>query len=333
MPFKTPEFWYRPEKSEKPIIETLLTPVSYIYNIGHYINTSLQKTKSINIPVICIGNITAGGGGKTPTIIALHKLLVKQKIFESPCFLSRGYGGSESQTRRIEAHEGANIVGDEPLLLSSHSNTIISKNRYEGSYLAHDLGYDCVLMDDGFQNQTLHKDTSLIVIDGNNGFGNKKTIPAGPLREKIPNALKRTSAVILIGEDKTNVSSIIPNHIPIFSASVQASNLTQIDQTQRYIAFAGLAHPKKFLNTLNDHNMNIVEFHEFADHHPYSEKDLQSLLSKAEREYSRLITTEKDYQRIPSDLKNMIDVLSIEVVFEDEKVVTEFLVERLKENK
>ena len=333
MLFKTPKFWYRAPDSNTSLIETILIPISALYKIGHAINMNLQQTKSVEIPVICIGNMTAGGSGKTPTIIALHKLIIKHSLFKSPYFLSRGYGGSESNTRRIGVHEDACMVGDEPLLLASHSNTIVSVNRYDGASLIYDLGSDCVLMDDGYQNQTLYKDISILVIDGKTGLGNKKLIPAGPLREPIAGALTRADAIIIIGIDKTNISSIIPKKIPIFNASIKVPDDTALDQKQRYIAFAGIAHPRKFFDTLKAHNMNIIGFHEFADHHPYSNKDMVNLENEAKQVNARLITTEKDYQRIPNSMIDDIDVLPIEIAWEDEGALTTFLRSNLKDIK
>lgn len=333
MLFKTPKFWYRAPDSSTSLIEIILTPISALYKIGHAINTNLQQTKAVKIPVICIGNMTAGGSGKTPTIIALHKLIIKHNLFKSPYFLSRGYGGSESHTRRIDVHEDARTVGDEPLLLASHSNTIISVNRYDGAALIYDLGSDCVLMDDGYQNQTLHKDISILVIDGKTGLGNKKLIPAGPLREPIACALTRADAIIIIGKDKTEISSIIPKHIPVFYASIKVSDDTALDQKKTYIAFAGIAHPRKFFDTLKAHNMNIIGFNEFADHHPYSNKDLLSLKNEAKKRNAQLITTEKDYQRIPNCMIDDIDVLPIEIEWEDEDALTTFLRSNLKDIK
>ena len=331
MPLKTPKFWYRPQSSDAPLIERLLTPFSALYRIGQNMNLNAQQTRSVEIPVICIGNITAGGSGKTPTIIALHKLLIKHEIFKAPYFLSRGYGGSESQTRCIEVHDDAKIVGDEPLLLVNHSKTIISVNRYDGAKLMHDLGADCILMDDGFQNQSLHKDISLLVIDGKTGFGNQKLIPSGPLREPIDVAFQRAQAILIIGEDKTNVTSLIPEHIPTFKASIQVQDGLVLKKERPYIAFAGLGHPQKFHDTLKQSNMNIAAFHEFADHHPYSQKDIRPLIHEAEQKSAKLLTTEKDYQRIPRDLRDNIDVFPIELAWANEDDVLAFLKKELKE--
>lgn len=301
-----------------------------LYQLGQNMNLGSRHTNTVDIPVICIGNITAGGSGKTPTIIALHKLLIKYNIFQSPYFLSRGYGGSENQTRCIDIQDDAKEVGDEPLLLASHSKTIISVNRYNGAKLMCELGADCILMDDGFQNASLHKDISLLVIDGTTGLGNKKLLPSGPLREPINSAFERTQAVVIIGDDQTNIMSLIPAHIPTFNASIQVPDMQTINREQKYVAFAGLGHPQKFYNTLKQNNMNIATFHEFADHHPYSPKDMNKLINEAQQNNAKLLTTEKDFQRIPHDYRNNIDTFPIELVWEDEGSVINFLKNELK---
>ncbi len=323
MPIKTPKFWYRDESSKPPFIEVMLAPLSMVYKFGQHLNLSNATTKTAPIPVICIGNITAGGSGKTPAIIALHKLITKHQIFNAPYFLSRGYGGVDKGARCISVHDGANEVGDEPLLLLSHSKTIISVNRYDGAMLAHELGADCVLMDDGFQNQTLYKDLSLIVINGKSGLGNKKLLPAGPLREPIDNAFMRAQGVIMIGDDEMNIAALIPDNLPVFKAYIKATNIDNLDRDAKYIGFAGLANPQKFHDTLLENNINIVDFHEFADHHPYSDKEIEILIDKSKG--AKLITTEKDYVRVSDKYREYIDYLSIELIWEDEKAMVDLI--------
>ena len=302
-----------------------MKPLSLLYSFGHHLNLSSTKTRKAPLPVICVGNITAGGSGKTPTIIALNKLITENKLAKSPFFLSRGYGGDETKARRITVHDTAKEVGDEPLLLAKHSNIITSVNRYDGALMAQELGADCILMDDGFQNQSLFKNLSILVIDGKTGFGNGKLLPAGPLREPISEAFSRAHAIIIIGEDKTNITPLIPDNISIFKASIKASNIDKFDNLTPYIGFAGLAHPQKFATTIKDNKMNIVNFHEFADHHPYSDNELDKLIIEAKDKGAKLITTEKDYQRIPEDYRKYIEYLSIEIIWDNEKEITEFL--------
>ncbi len=325
MPIKTPKFWYKDPKHHAPLIEKLMTPLSVIYELGSNLNLRRTIIRNIDIPVICIGNITAGGSGKTPVIIAIQKLINKNKLFNNPYFLSRGYGGSTKDPRRITAHDDASETGDEPLLLASHSNTIISVNRYSGAKLAYELGADIILMDDGFQNQSLYKDLSFIVIDGKMGLGNKKLIPAGPLREPIDKAFKRAHAVIIIGEDKTNTSGLIPENMPIFNAYITPSNIDNLDINASYVAFAGLAHPQKFRDTLLENSINVVAFHEFADHHNFSNKEIDTLINDAKNIGAKLITTEKDYARISDKYREYIDYFPIELIFENEQDIANLI--------
>lgn len=320
MPFKTPAFWYK----NNHILQKILTPLSHIYKLGHKINMSAQKQKTVSIPVICIGNITAGGSGKTPTAIALSKLIQEEKIFKNPCFLTKGYGAKNQKTRRIEDHETVHDTGDEPKILSNHCNTIISKNRYDGAALAQNQGHDLIIMDDGFQNNTLKKDISLMVIDGKTGLGNGKLMPSGPLREPLKDALKRTNAVILISQDDTKIKNKIFKEIPIFKAQIKTVT-NSLNKNERYLAFCGIAHPSKFFDTLQQDGYNIVNKKIFADHHPYSDKDIQNLKQNAQRQEATLITTRKDSVKIPKELQNNIKVLNIELVFDDKKQISDFL--------
>ncbi len=325
MPIITPKFWYRHQDSKPNITEIMMCPLSKLYQIVHNINMSSKKCRHAPIPVICIGNITAGGSGKTPTIIALNKLIRENNLFKSPFFLSRGYGREGNSTRVVEVHDHTKNVGDEALLLASHSKTIVSVNRYDGAIMGHELGADLILMDDGFQNPNLYKDLSIIIIDGKTGLGNRKTIPSGPLREPIDTAFKRSNAVIIIGEDKTNITPLIPNNIPIFKSSITPYELDGFDLSKKYIGFAGLAHPQKLLSTLQGNDFNVLDFHEFADHHPYSDSEINILIDNAQKTNAQLITTEKDYMRIPHKYRSQILFLPIELVFNNEQEIVRFL--------
>ncbi len=327
MPFKTPKFWYQ-KTNTAALIQSVLTPLSWFYQMGHNINTQKQFTKKVNIPIICVGNITAGGSGKTPTAIAINNIIAEHKMFKEACFLTRGYGAKNQTTRFISDHEPTQDTGDEPKILLNHSKTIISKNRYEGAKLAQAMNHDIIIMDDGFQNNTLHKDISFLVIDGNTGFGNAKTLPAGPLREPITHGIKRADAIIIIGEDKLDNVNNIPPGKPVFNASIKP-NIGQIDLSQEYFAFCGLAHPSKFFNTLKTSNIKVIEHKTFADHHPYDETELYDLINRAKKRNAKLITTEKDIVKIPEKFHDKIQTLPINLVFNDEKQLSEFLKNKL----
>ncbi len=329
MKINTPSFWYRQKSTPPTLTEHFLSPLSALYDLGNKLNQQRQNTKTVKVPVICIGNITAGGSGKTPTCIALHNTLASEGISKNIYFLTRGYGGSNSSTRVITGHEDASETGDEPLLLSKHTQTVVSANRHEGAMHAGDLGAKLIIMDDGFQNQTLHKDLSFLVVDGTMGFGNGKTLPSGPLREPVEHALKRTDAIIFIGKDHRELIPQLNTQIscPIFAATVKPQ--IDLDKERPYIGFAGLGHPEKFKNTLQECGVKLLDFIPFPDHYPYKKTDLESLISQARKQNARLITTEKDILRIPVCHRDDIDVLPITLEFEKPNDISRFLKDKL----
>ncbi len=318
MPVKTPSFWYKPPG----IISTALTPLAWLYQIGHRTNQALKgKTYKSTISVICIGNAVAGGSGKTPTAIRLLNFIKDNDLATNPAFLTRGYGGEIERATfvDIKKHSAAQ-VGDEALLLAQQAKTIVSQNRKDGAKLAEENNIDLIIMDDGLQNNALHKDISFLVIDRAVDFGNSKTIPAGPLREPLSRILPKTNAVICIGNALTSDK-------PVFEARINASG----DVTkENYVAFAGLGRPEKFLATLQEMNANVLKWYPFPDHHLYSLYEIQTLLKKAEENEATLITTEKDHVRLPKEVKDKIKTLPIELEFKDENALLQYLKEHLK---
>ncbi|MGH1376715.1 MAG: tetraacyldisaccharide 4'-kinase [Alphaproteobacteria bacterium] len=320
---KTPEFWYTTSKTAS-LISGLLSPISCLYQLGHRLNLSSKKTHNASIPVICIGNATAGGSGKTPTAIAIMNIIKESELSSAPCFLTRGYGGTEIGPRVISGHDGSHDVGDEPLILKNHAKTIISKDRVAGAKKINELNCTCIIMDDGLQNPSLKKDISFLVIDGKTGFGNQKTIPAGPLREPIEQAFQRSDAIILIGQDQKSILELCPPYLPVFQASIKPHK-DNLNPDDTYIAFAGLGHPTKFQDTLNAINLDIHNFHAFPDHYPYKTKDMEKLVKEAHKAHAKLITTEKDFQRIPNEFKSKVQTLPITLSWDKPQDITSFL--------
>lgn len=300
MPCKTPDFWYR----QRGFVSAVLTPVSWLYQIGHTINQTLKAAPyKSSLPVICIGNAVAGGGGKTPTVLALTKLLSDKKI----CLLTRGYGGNTEGATLVDLHtHSAADAGDEALLLAQIAPTVICSDRAEGAKIAEQTGADLIIMDDGLQNRQLHKDITFLVIDRQIDFGNNKTIPAGPLREPLSKILAKTDAVICIGPKLHSDKAVFESEI---------SPLKALDQNKKYIGFAGLALPDKFKNTLIDMNVNLIGWHPFPDHHNYTDNDLAQLHDEARTKGAVLVTTEKDHVRLPEKDKANIETLPIELQF------------------
>ena len=317
MPLKTPAFWYQPSG----LMAHLLTPVSWLYQLGHTINQILQSAPyRANIPVICIGNALAGGSGKTPTVIALVQLLKRQNIATTPFILTRGYGGTIKTATHVNAKHTAQDVGDEALLLARNAPTIIAADRSEGAKLAEKSGADLIIMDDGLQNNSLHKTLSFLVVERRIDFGNGKTIPAGPLREPLRKILPKVQSVICIGRP-------FQSDKPVFEAAITPT--ATLDLNKKYIAFAGLGRPEKFKDTLENLNINLVGWHAFADHHAYTLQDIETLKQEAAKNNATLITTEKDHVRLPADFVEPVETLAIEMTFQDTGALLSFIKEKL----
>lgn len=327
MRLTTPAFWYQ---TQSPNYKALaLAPLSFVYQCAHNINVTRQKTYSPACPVICIGNLTVGGTGKTPAAIAVHNLI--KPFYQNPAFLTRGYGGNIKQATAVntDTHDYRQ-AGDEALLLAKHAKTIISPNRKNGAEFAKKENVDLIIMDDGLQNPSLHKTLSLCVVDGLRGFGNGKTIPAGPLREPLSHGIEKTDAFIIIGDDKHQTSKLIPDHKPIFHANIAA--LKKAEQNKKYIGFAGIGHPEKFKNTLLDEGYSLQSFYAFPDHHRYTQKELDNLSRQAKEEQATLITTEKDFVRLPQDFitQNNVEELAIALEWKHPEELLTFLKQGLK---
>jgi len=249
-----------------------------------------------------------------------------------PHFVSKGYGGLEKNNTLVKDWHSPKSVGDEPLLLSEIAPTWIGLNRNKSFQLAKEKGADCIVMDDGFQNPTLQKDFSIIVINGEQGFGNKRVIPSGPLRESINRGLSRTNLVILIGEISDEVRNKIPKHIPLIAANFKIKEDEMILKGQRVTAFAGIAYPEKFFNSLKLVNTNIVDKISYSDHHIYTENDLLNLAEIANKNKSILVTTKKDMVRIPKNFRSLVKTIDGFIEFDDENLLLEIL-SNLIENK
>ena len=286
--FKAPKFWYLKRDS---LLSNSLYPLSLLFRLGTKIRNLISLERKTKLPIICIGNIVIGGAGKTPVALKIGNML--RKAGYNPHFVSKGYGGLEKNNRLVKDWHSPKSVGDEPLLLSEIAPTWIGLNRNKSFQLASEHGADCIVMDDGFQNPTLQKDFSIIVINGEQGFGNKRVIPSGPLRESINRGLSRTNLVITIGDISDTVKDKIPKHIPLFAANFKIKENDMMLTGHRITAFAGIAYPEKFFNSLKVVKANIVDKISYSDHHIYNENDLLYLAEIANKNKSILVTTKK----------------------------------------
>lgn len=315
---KTPKYW-----QSNSFLSKLLAPLGWIYGTLTQLRLKYHKALKVKIPVICVGNITAGGTGKTPVAIALAKML-ETEMFH-PFFVSRGYGGKLQNVVVNHKKHTAHEVGDEPLLLAQQAPVVVNANRHQGAELAIQEGADIIIMDDGFQNPILAKDLSFLVFDGNYGIGNGKIIPAGPLRETFANGIKRADALIILGKDKHNLAE--RSNLPVFFGHTEAIQTTI--SHPRILAFAGIGHPQKFYHTLSIHGFDVVKTVDFPDHHFYSKDELENLVATAQKLDAEIYTTGKDFVKIPASMRKYINVLEIAVVWDEPEKLTAFIKEKI----
>lgn len=276
------------------------------------------------VPVICCGNPGAGGSGKTPVALDLATRLLARG--RRPAFLTRGHGGSLSGPGLVDPScHGAVDVGDEALLLADLAPAYIGTNRAASARHAISDGADVLVMDDGLQNPSLAKTLSLMVIDGGAGFGNGHVIPAGPLREKVTEAAHRCQAAVLIGPDATGAALQLPAALKLLTATFVPDAADLASLPRRSVAFAGIGRPAKFFETLRAAGHIPVDTLEFADHHPYTTADLTDLHRRASRLDARLVTTAKDFMRLPADQRSAFAVLRIRLTWSDPAAIEALL--------
>jgi len=277
----------------------LLAPVAYLWGTAGRFKRYFAKPERAAVPIICIGNLTAGGTGKTPIALTLAERLIKSG--EAVHFLTRGYGGSEHGPLQVDlTRDTAVHVGDEPLLLAALAPTWVSSDRAEGAAAAARAGASVILMDDGFQNPSLHKDFSLLVVDAQAGIGNGRLIPAGPMRERMSDALKRTNAVLIVGRGHAadGLAARASNSgLPVLRGILRPTDAPDLDNVP-VLAYAGIGRPAKFHATLRELHADLVGIENFPDHHMFTEAEARKLLVRAQDLKARLVTTEKDYVRL-----------------------------------
>jgi tetraacyldisaccharide 4'-kinase len=271
-------------------------------------------------PTICVGNFTVGGAGKTPTALALARMLIGDG--RRVAFLSRGYGGPERVEPLLveaDAHNAA-MVGDEPLLLAKLAQCWVGTDRVRSARSAVEGGANVLILDDGLQNPGLVKDLAFAVVDGESGFGNGLCVPAGPLRAPISAQLPFVQALIVLGGDDaaaSRIAALAPGK-PLMRASLEPDALAAAPLIGReVVAFAGIARPEKFYATLRRIGAQLVATHDFADHHPYTQREVEALIEEAGRRGALLATTEKDATRLTARQARAVITLPVTLRFEE----------------
>lgn len=316
---RAPGFWTSP----KGLLATLLSPLGTLYARATARRLAAGPREKMPVPVICVGNINAGGTGKTPTVMAVTERL--RDLYHEPHIVSRGHGGNLTEVTEVDPrrHTAAQ-TGDEPLLLSAFARTWVARDRAAGAKAAIAAGATVVVLDDGLQNPSLAYDLSIVVVDAETGFGNGFCLPAGPLREPATVGLARADLLLSIGDDAAQTKfndTPLPHTLPHIRATLEPLQ-TGMDWTDTpMIAFAGIGRPEKFFATLRGLGATVLRTEGLSDHQPLSTALLNRLESEARSKSAQLVTTEKDAARLPPAYRSKVITLPVRLKFQDASIL------------
>ncbi len=324
---RAPDFWRR-----RGALSTLLLPAAAIYAAATRRRVSRAPDYRPPVPVVCVGNIGAGGSGKTPVALSLVGRFAA--LGSRAHILSRGYKGRLAGPVRVDPRiHGVAEVGDEPLLMARRAPVWVARDRAAGARAAVEAGAEVIVMDDGFQNPAVAKDLSLVVVDGGFGFGNRRVLPAGPLREPVEAGLARAGAAIVVGTDRVGAAkrlSATRPDLPVLSAQLVPTPEAEGLAGQRVVAIAGIGRPDKFFETVLSLGATVVEAIPFPDHHAYTVENIMLASEIATERGAIVVTTEKDHVRLWPEAQALVRPIPVELAWEDEAAIDAVIAGLLK---
>ena len=309
---KTPVFWFK----KNSIFKYLLFPLTYLWRLGFSYKKLITEQKTFPIPIICIGNIIMGGAGKTPLTIEISRNL--KKMGKNVHIVYKTFDTNiNKDVLEVSKKSNPEEVGDEPIIASSVARTWVSNDRSLGIEKAIKNKADIILLDDGLQDYSIKKNISLLVVNEKQAFGNNCLFPSGPLRENVRNGIAKCDCIFYYGRDET-FSKLVPNcNKPIFFVKyIKPEKIIKKFLKKDLTAFAGIAHPNNFFDILEKYNLKVVKKYYFSDHKKYTKREINNLIKDSDSINSRLITTEKDYVKLPSMYKKKIDFLPLNIKYD-----------------